>query len=97
MPHRRLNFDYFYICRYLQNGGLQCLANVCQDNLKWVEVINCKNIGDEGLLYLQNMPKLQKLKIEDMKSVKNPENVLKNLQTALPNCQIEYNDGKCQE
>ena len=66
------------------------MSVVTHDKLQWLEIINCQQVTDEGLLHIKDMSGLRRLKLEDLKSIKNAELVLKELQTSLPNCDIEY-------
>ena len=76
--------------RYIEDKSIKSLSVVTHDKLQWLEIINCHQITDEGLLCIKDMSGLRRLKLEDLKSVKNAELVLKELHTALPNCVIEY-------
>lgn len=69
---------------------MRSLAYLCQDQLQWVEVINCADISDEGLVALKDLHKLKVLHFEDLKAVRNAETTVELLKTALPDCQITF-------
>ena len=79
---------------------LNYIAYLLHDNLAWLEVSQCPNISDAGLLSLKKMNALKVLHLEKLPAVKNPQNVIAILEESLPKCHIEfppYTDEKNEE
>ena len=47
---------------------------------------------DTGVGYLKNLSKLKYLKLEKLPGVRNPKDLFDKLKSALPSCEIIYND-----
>ena len=76
--------------KYLTDDSMQMLAHVTKDKLKWLHLASNGNISDNGVLQLARMKKLEYLKLENLQEMKNPRNVLQELESKLPSCQIEF-------
>merc|ERR1711983_600202 len=77
-------------CGYIQDASMRSIAYLMHEHLSWLEVIQCHNISDEGLLALNKMKALKVLHLENLNSVKNPQEVIASLSESLPKCQITY-------
>ncbi|KAJ8683894.1 hypothetical protein QAD02_019686 [Eretmocerus hayati] len=79
-------------CPYIENAAMPALL-ILKDTLKKLEVIECRNVTDEGLLELKNLRNLESLKLGgDMPYLKDKSNLLSQLSHALPNCKISYDE-----
>jgi len=58
-----------------------------KDTLKHLELIDCKNITDEGLNHLKELD-LKTLVIKNVPYVKNFEAIEKELRSAMKNCEM---------
>ena len=76
--------------KYLTDDSMEMLAHVTKDKLKWLHLARNGNISDRGIQQLGRMKKLEYLKLESLQEMKNPRNVLQELESKLPNCQIEF-------
>lgn len=74
-------------CSYIEDEALKWLS-LRKDSLKHLEVINCKNITDEGLRSLKAL-KLEKLIAKNLPYVKDVDGVREELVKAMPGCVIE--------
>ena len=77
-------------CGYLEDASMRSIAYLLHENLAWLEVIQCHNISDEGLLALRKMKALKILHLENLTNVKEPQKVIASLEEALPKCQISF-------
>ena len=77
-------------CGYLEDASMRSIAYLLHENLAWLEVIQCHNISDEGLLALKKMKALKILHLENLTNVKEPQKVIASLEEALPKCQISF-------
>ncbi|KAL7306328.1 hypothetical protein TKK_0001755 [Trichogramma kaykai] len=76
-------------CLSIENDAMLSLA-ILKNSLKLLEVVNCKNITDEGLHHLSNLKNLTNLKLGGFPYVKNKNDVLNQLILSLPQCKIIY-------
>lgn len=76
--------------KYLTDDSLEMLAQCTKDKLTWLHLASNGNISDSGVLQLARMKKLEYLKLENLQEMKNPRNVLKELESKLPACQLEF-------
>ena len=76
--------------KYLTDDSMEMLAHATKDKLRWLHVARNGNISDRGIQQLGRMKKLEYLKLETLQEMKNPRNVLQELESKLPNCQIEF-------
>lgn len=77
-------------CHEIDNEALDQLRFV-QNTLKHLEIDNCSNIGDKGLLAVANLINLEKLVLRDLKNVKTMVPVEEVLKKALINCKFLIN------
>lgn len=77
-------------CVYIEDKSLIYLTNLLHENLVWLEVVQCPNVTDKGLLTLRKMSALKVLHLENLPSVKDPQNVISILEESLPKCQISF-------
>lgn len=75
-------------CKYIDD---ECLAklDLVKDTLHVLELSNCKNITDSGLMEAKKLHKLQKFTAHGLPYVKDTENVASALKSALPACEID--------
>jgi len=76
--------------KYLTDDSMESLAIITKNKLRWLHLGSNGNISDQGLMYLSKMKKLEYLKLENLQELRKPKEVLKDLETCLPNCQIEF-------
>lgn len=81
----------FHKCYYLEDSALNMLTPL-SSTLKMLQISDCGNISQQGLLYLSALDKLQKLSLFDLINVKDLNGVIKELQNKLPSCVISHND-----
>lgn len=75
-------------CTHLENEALEKLI-ILKDTLKELEVSECYNVEDSGLLSLKNLNRLQVLTIYGFKYVKDFDGVVNELKKSLPKCKIQ--------
>jgi hypothetical protein len=66
------------------------LANISGDQLQWLEIMKCPSVTNDGLLKMSRFEKLKVLRLEDLKNVYDPKDVLEKLQQSMPKCSITY-------
>ena len=76
-------------CNYLDNEALPMLAAV-KNSLEELQLSACGNVDDNGVMSLSHLSKLQHLTLYDLPEVKCKEKCTQFLQTALPNCSIDF-------
>lgn len=64
------------------------LLDLRKDSLVHLEIIDCKNLTDEGLRSLKVL-NLKSLTVKNLPYVKDPEGVTKELKESLLNCEID--------
>lgn len=74
-------------CKHMENEALQHLAFV-ENTLKHLEIVDCHNVEDSGLLTLKQLNNLQTLNIHGFFYVKEFDTIVRQLQQDLPNCEI---------
>lgn len=84
----RLRKVKLHNCVYLEDEALAKLQFVA-DTLEELEVSNCKNITDHGLLHLRHLKKLKQLSTHNLPYVKNLPKVEQQLKESLPNCNMD--------
>ncbi|CRL02277.1 CLUMA_CG015076, isoform A [Clunio marinus] len=77
-------------CKYLEDDSLKKFM-LRKDSLKIVEIIQCKNLTDDGLQHLTKLINLEKLIVHNLPYVKHLEKVQEDLRKALPKCTIQIN------
>ena len=76
--------------KYLTDDSIEMLAHVTKDKLRWLHLAGNGNISDNGVLQLARMKKLEYLRLENLQEMKNPRNVLQELESRLPKCEMEF-------
>lgn len=74
-------------CKHMENDALEQLAYV-KNSLKELQVTDCANVIDSGLLSLKQLNHLQKLTIYGFVYVKDFAGVVDQLKKELPDCKI---------
>lgn len=74
-------------CQHMEDEALQHLAYV-KDSLKHLEIVDCHNVEDSGLLSLKQLQNLQTLTMHGFIYVKDFDGVVRQLKQDLPNCEI---------
>lgn len=77
-------------CKHMENDALEQLAYV-KNSLKELQVTDCPNVEESGLLSLKQLNHLEKLTIYGMTYVKDLNAVINQLSTDLPGCEIVTN------
>lgn len=85
---KRLRKVKLHNCVYLDDAALAKLEFVA-DSLEELEVSNCKNITDYGLLHLRYLKKLKELSTHNLPYVKDLPKVTEKLKESLPNCNLD--------
>jgi len=80
----------FVRCNSLRENGLKFVADGVATTLEKLQIESCPKISGIGLRYLTQMSALKSLTLSDLKGVGEPEKIKKELETALPNCHINY-------
>uniref|UniRef100_A0A1B0GIP0 Uncharacterized protein n=1 Tax=Lutzomyia longipalpis TaxID=7200 RepID=A0A1B0GIP0_LUTLO len=75
-------------CKYIDNRGFHHLTSI-NDSLRSLDITQCTNISDSGLLQLKGLTKLQKLVMKDLPGVKDLPAVEKELRQHLKDCQFQ--------
>ncbi|XP_063706066.1 ATP synthase subunit s, mitochondrial [Culicoides brevitarsis] len=75
-------------CVYVDNGVFSNLMHV-KETLKTLEVIDCQNISDAGLLDVKNLVNLRKFVAHNLAYVKDEKKVKEELAKALPHCELD--------
>lgn len=60
-----------------------------KDSLKVLEILNCKNITEQGLKSLLNLALLERLVIKNAPYVKNATEIEKELRERLTKCHVD--------
>lgn len=74
-------------CTHLENEALESLVLV-KDTLTDLQVTECKNIENSGLLALKDLHGLKQLKIYGFLYVKDFDKIVEELRKSLPKCEI---------
>lgn len=74
-------------CKHLENEALEQLAHV-KTSLKELQVTDCSNVVESGLLSLKQLNHLQKLTIYGFIYIKDLPSVVNQLKKDLPGCEI---------
>lgn len=77
-------------CKHLENEALEQLAHV-KCSLKELQVTDCSNVVESGLLSLKQLDRLQKLTIYGFIYIKDFNSVVSQLKKDLPGCEIITN------
>ncbi|RZC38377.1 hypothetical protein BDFB_005510 [Asbolus verrucosus] len=81
----------FHKCFYLENEALKELS-VLKDCLLHIRICECPNITEEGLAHLKALTKLKKIRLSKLYYIKDRNQIINDLQKALPNCNINFFD-----
>lgn len=74
-------------CKHMENEALEELRYM-KNSLKELQVTDCNNVVDSGLLSLKQLEHLQKLTIYGFVYVEDFDAVVNQLKKDLPKCQI---------
>lgn len=77
-------------CKHMENEALEQLTYV-KSSLKELQVTDCPNVVESGLLSLKQLNHLKKLTIYGMTYVKDLNPVINQLKSDLPGCEIVTN------
>uniref|UniRef100_A0A9J7XSV0 Distal membrane arm assembly component 2 like n=2 Tax=Cyprinus carpio TaxID=7962 RepID=A0A9J7XSV0_CYPCA len=81
----------FSKCIYIEDACLEHLSQIktLQDSLKHMTVVSCGNVTDKGIIALHHLRNLEWLLLSDLPGVKDKDQTVDRLQTALPRLTIE--------
>lgn len=74
-------------CKHMENEALSALKLV-GESLRELDVEDCFNVTDEGLVSLGALPQLKRLQVSGVPYVQDVEKVRAQLQAQLPECEI---------
>lgn len=74
-------------CKHMENEALEQLGYV-KNSLKELQVTDCNNVVESGLLSLKQLNHLQKLTIYGFIYIKDFNGVVSQLKKDLPGCEI---------
>lgn len=77
-------------CKHMENEALEQLIYV-KGSLKELQVTDCSNVVESGLLSLKQLNHLKKLTIYGFTYVKDLNTVINQLKNDLPRCEIVTN------
>lgn len=77
-------------CKHMENEALEQLSYV-KSSLKELQVTDCSNVIESGLLSLKQLNHLEKLTIYGFTYVKDLNAVINQLKNDLPKCEIVTN------
>lgn len=80
-------------CKYIEDEALHMLS-VLEASLKTLEISSCFNLTSEGVSSLTALRNLKRLKLEALPEVKNKIEVTGILKSALPNCNITFDESQ---
>lgn len=75
-------------CQHMENEALAKISLI-KDSLIELNITECFNVEDSGLLTLKELHRLQKLTIYGFRYVKDLDGVVSELKKSLPNCSIQ--------
>lgn len=76
-------------CSYLEDKALAELYHL-KDSLAHLQISDCGNITDAGLLHLNVLSKLDNMLLFNLTAVKNKEKTVQALKSVLPKCNIQF-------
>ncbi|XP_050981898.1 ATP synthase subunit s, mitochondrial [Labeo rohita] len=81
----------FNKCIYIEDTCLERLSQIktLQDSLKNMTIVSCGNVTDKGIIALHHLRNLEWLLLSDLPGVKDKDQTVDRLQTALPRLTIE--------
>ncbi|XP_057716046.1 ATP synthase subunit s, mitochondrial [Corythoichthys intestinalis] len=77
-------------CMYIEDACLERLSSLenLQRSVFMLEVVSCGNVTDKGLIALHKLRNLEYLFLSDLPGIKDKQNTLESLKTALPRLDI---------
>lgn len=75
-------------CQHMENEALAKISLI-KNSLIELQITECFNVEDEGLLTLKELKRLRKLTIYGFRYVKDLNGVVNELKKSLPNCSIQ--------
>ncbi|XP_061552588.1 ATP synthase subunit s, mitochondrial [Phycodurus eques] len=77
-------------CTYIEDACLERLSSLenLQRSVFMMEVVSCGNVTDKGLVALHKLRNLEYLFLSDLPGIKDKENTVERLKTALPRLDI---------
>ncbi|XP_076463509.1 ATP synthase subunit s, mitochondrial-like [Babylonia areolata] len=78
-------------CRYLYDEALDYLSLV-KDTLLYLQLSNCGDITDSGLVPLKQLVNLRELVMFQLPEVRDPKRAESMLKSALPNCDVRFTE-----
>ncbi|KTF89084.1 hypothetical protein cypCar_00016466 [Cyprinus carpio] len=81
----------FNKCIYIEDACMERLSQIktLQDSLKNMTIVSCGNVTDKGIITLHNLRNLEWLLLSDLPGVKDKDQTVDRLQTALPRLTID--------
>ncbi|XP_026079457.1 ATP synthase subunit s, mitochondrial [Carassius auratus] len=81
----------FNKCIYIEDTCLERLSQIktLQDSLKNMTIVSCGNVTDKGIITLHQLRNLERLLLSDLPALKDKDQTVDRLQTALPRLTIE--------
>ncbi|KAK7483527.1 hypothetical protein BaRGS_00025201 [Batillaria attramentaria] len=80
-------------CRYLYDEALEYLPLV-KDTLVFLQISNCGDITDRGLVPLTQLSNLKELILFALPEVRDREGVERMLKSALPECHVQFTESR---
>lgn len=78
-------------CPYLDDNALAYLVDL--PKLEHLELISCGNVTAKGIDHVKKLKQLKSLVLFDLPEV-DRDQMMKDLQAAMPNCRIEYRNAE---
>lgn len=75
-------------CKHMENEALEKLTHV-KDSLQFLQISECYNVVDSGLLSLTPLANLRKLILCDLPYVKDMSSIERELRSKLVNCEMD--------
>ncbi|RXG66605.1 ATP synthase subunit s, mitochondrial [Armadillidium vulgare] len=95
-----IGFPYFRNCKYIRKLVLHRAGYIDDESLsqlhflkkslKELQVSSCGNVSRQGLNHLKVLKNLEHLLLYDLPQIVNKEEVIQDLQSALPECEISF-------
>ncbi|KAK4324946.1 hypothetical protein Pmani_004445 [Petrolisthes manimaculis] len=79
----------FHKANYMDDAALSQLPTL-RDSLTHLQVSSCGNITLDGLKHIKKLEKLEHLLLYDLPTISNKEEVVKEIQEALPKCHVSF-------
>ena len=78
-------------CPYLDDNALAYLVDL--PKLEHLEIVSCGNVTVSGLEHIKKLKQLKSLVLFDLPEL-DRKKTTKDLQAAMPNCQIDYRNAE---